>query len=194
MQTQNSNLTEWAKSFAIKYNKDIDDRFRQEHRDWTDAQIRFRDKFKETVELVNEFSSFNKVEVFDHALLDYENYLKIKGRAAITKTWFFKLNFQYMEEIIRYLFYYGSSSPLLREKQTEHSLFISREEPGISGINFVKLDKIESSVPGIREIAYSLVDRKFYVRSKAGHTENVYTYSPEIIAKTLFDDIYRIHF
>ncbi|MCR1794902.1 hypothetical protein [Leptospira sp. id769339] len=196
MQTQNSNLSEWAKSFAIKFNKNVDDQFKKEHQDWLDSQIRLRDKFREAAELINDLSRFNKIEVFDHAPLDYENYLLIKTKDPVTNTWFFKLNFRYIQEkvrIVRYLFYFGSSSRKLREVQTEHSLFISREEPGISSLNFVKLDKIESSVPSIHEIAFNLLDKKFYVRSKAGYTENIYSYSPEIIAKSLFEDIYRIH-
>lgn len=181
---------EWAQSLASRFSEKEKIRAQNEFEVWKNAMELLKSYFRKTAELLSETSSVGSIFVRDFGNLEFEKYLSLRQFESAKKTWFFRIDFRSGEKVVRYLFFFGSPSYLMRSK-VDVTLHISREEPPGS-FHYERLETVTfDNIPGIVEIGYKADAERFIARSRGGQARMD---KIDVLGKKFFEDVVRVHF
>jgi len=181
---------EWARSLASKFDQKEKIRASNQFEVWKNAMELLKSLFRQNSEILASSSDLGKVYFSDFGTLEFEKYLSLKTFGSAKKTWFFRLDFRSGSQNIRYLFFFGSPSYLMKNG-TDVTLHISREEPPGS-FHYERLDCLATNKkPSFVEIGYNAQDEAFVVKKKNGEIQKE---KIETVCRKFIGDIVENHF
>jgi len=187
--TEQREREEWARSIAEQMGAAEEARARNRYEVWKGAQELLKGYMRQTASMIDEANPFIRVYFKDFGALEFEKWVSLgKGRSA-KRTWFFRVDFVLGERTARYLFFFGSRSPALRECGV--TLHIAREEPP-NTYNYERLELITSpDVPNLVEIGYDSKAERFVSHHRDGATSSG---KIERLGRLFFEDVKKKHF
>lgn len=184
---------EWALSLANKFAARGLTKAKNEYEIWKNAMDLFSSYFRQTAEIIDEVAPIGRVYFRDFATLEFEKYLSLKQGASVKKAWFFRVDFAGSDRTIRYLFFFGFPSVILKG-EADVTIHVAREEPPGS-YSYERLEYIGQinphTVPRLIEVGYQASNEEFIYRTsndEKGHGK------VELICKNFFNDVIDKHF
>ena len=181
---------EWAQSLASRFDAKALSRVRNEYEVWRSAMDLLRSYFRQTASLLNEEITFGAINFKEFGFLEFEKYLSLRLGESAKKTWFFRIDFHRGDTTVRYLFFFGYPSSLLK-RTCDVTLHVAREEPEGS-FHYERLEHIMTpNVPDLVEIGYHAKEESFAARLVNGRVSHGRI---EDMGRKFFDDVIRRHF
>lgn len=181
---------EWAQSLASRFATKELTKARNEYEVWKSAMDLLKSYFRQTAELLDQSTPAGKLYFRDFGVLEFEKYLSLRMEGSAKKTWFFRIDFRSGERVVRYLFFFGYPSYLLRDN-AEVTLRVSREDPPGS-FHYEALDQLDATnVPNTVEIGYEARSEEFVVRDRQ-NTKRIGKI--ETIGRHFFEEVIAMHF
>jgi len=183
---------EWAAALATRFSQEERIRSQNEYEVWKSAMELLRNYFRQCVELLVQSPENIAIKLYfkDFGELAWEKYLSLKQGKSAKRTWFFRIDFVRGDKSARYLFFFGSSSPKLREASV--TLHLAREDPPRS-FNYERLEHITMpNVPNIVEIGYFTDKECFATNPGRGGPLNLGKI--EDIGKKFIENVMTKHF
>lgn len=187
---------DWARELAARFSNEGLIRVKNSYEVWKSAMELLRSYFKQTAELLNDETPLGHVYFNDFGMLDFEKYLTLMQGESAKKTWFFRIDFVQgspgnQARNARYLFFFGSPSPQLRDRQCEVTILAAREDPPGS-FNYTRLEHITASnVPDLVELGYESKGEQFVQRTRSG---GIATGKLEDIGRQFIEQVISKHF
>ena len=186
--TEQREQDEWAKSLASRFTQSEHIRATNEFEVWRSAMDLLLNHYQHLVHQLNESAALGHIFIKHFGMLSFENYVTLRQRQSVKRTWFFRVDFRTGDKSARYLHFFGYTNRPMSET-AQVSLHLAREE---SPFYFERLDHISASnVPSLREIGYSPINELFVARYGLDQCVNV---KIEGIAREFFEDVVRRHF
>ena len=163
---------EWTRNLVEKYSKSGRLKWENKYEVWKNAMELLRSFLRDIVDSFNERAGYGAKLFFkDFGNLEFEKYSALRVGESAKRTWFLRVDFQQDDRFVaRYLFFFGSASFQMRNRQCWVTLHIAREEPPNS-YNYERLEYIEAEdIPDIVEIGYAITKERFVIRRKNGRT------------------------
>ncbi|MBI5562600.1 MAG: Fic family protein [Deltaproteobacteria bacterium] len=181
---------EWARSLAQRFSEQELRRVSNHYEIWKNAMELSKSYMRDAAMLIDGSASLARVYFKDFGTLDFEKYLSLRQAESAKKTWFFRMDFCRGERSVRYLFFFGYRSHILRDR-CHVTLHIAREEPQGS-YHFERLANLnQTNAPNLAEVGYDSKAERFVARLKSDQTK---TGKIEELGRTFFEDVMRLHF
>lgn len=181
---EHQETVEWARSLVTQVQEDEVEKIKGRFEVWRSAMELFRGSFKQVAAIVNEQGKKEVIRFMEYDMIDFEKYLSLSQEKSAKRTWFFKI--QFLNHC--YLFFFGYASYTMKDEIFDNvTLHISREE---FPFHYIRLDRIDSITPDLREIAYSQDEEQFVYRS----VDNIVSRRKiEQLARDFITQIINIH-
>lgn len=179
---------EWTSAIAKRFTAPERVRAGNEYELWKSAMDLLKSYMRQTAEAVNQHANFGRVWFTDFGTLDFEKYASLREGQSAKRTWFFRIDFRSGDVAARYLFFFGSPSPLLRN-QCDVTALVAREE---GSYHYERLDLISApNVPDLREIGYVPSEERFVARYGR---DSLKRDRVEVIGRQFLDQVVQKHF
>ncbi len=183
---------EWARSLMARVEERELGIIQGQFEVWRSAMELMKGYFKQVVDQLNEQGSLTKIFFKGYDILDFEKYLSLRHEQSAKRTWFIKMDFSVGDQHVRYLFFFGYASSMMKRKISDSdnvTVHIAREE---EPFYYERLDSITASpVPNIREIAYSRDEETFICRIRRDEFQEQ---KVEALARNFITDVMEIPF
>lgn len=182
---------EWAQSLAARLGANELATSKNKYEVWRRAMELFEAQVAQLADMVNQSLPLVRIQVREFGELEFEKYLSLSKGHSAKKTWFFRIDFRAAHKVVRYLFFFGSASPLMSKEGVDVTVLVAREEPPGS-FYYERLENIDApNVPDIVEIGYKMRDETFVARNRNG---KVVAHKVERIVQTFFEQVTAKHF
>ena len=159
---------EWTRTLAEKFSKPGQLASENKYEVWKNAMELLRSSLRDIVASLNEAVGYGARLFFkDFGNLEFEKYSALRVGDSAKRTWFLRIDFRQDDKpVARYLFFFGSASYQMRQRQCWVTLHIAREEP-LNSYYYERLENIEmKNIPDIVEIGYAITKERFVIRPK----------------------------
>ncbi len=180
---------EWTRAVARRFTEPERVRAGNEYELWKSAMDLLKGYFRQTAEALDAQAVLGgRVWFKDFGTLEFEKYASLRARQSAKRTWFFRIDLRSGDTAVRYLFFFESPSPALRDR-CDVTACVSRED---SPYHYERLDNISApNVPDLREIGYLPGEERFVARYGQGglRTDRI-----EAIGRQFIEQIVQGHF
>ena len=180
-----------AASWAKRLGEPERIRKQYEYEIWHNAMDMLKNYLRQITNDFNEASGgATSIHLRAYDSIEFEKYLAFSNDQSAKRTWFFRIDFKQGERCVRYLFWFGFASPLLKQ-YTPVTLHISREEPEGSHHYERLYNNMAPNVPDMIEVGYAIKKEQFVVNKRGKSTKQMRV---DKLGQGFFEEVMQKHF